>query len=217
MAKLVYEGSVKNLWEVSSDQLDFEYTDAYSIFDWGRMPDSLSHKGESLAVLGEFFFRQAGAAETWRRAELRRSNWLAPFTGRLREVLDAEITALERDGLKHHFLRRAAPNRLTVRRVAALGPVEHKIGGQTLYHYSGCGWEKRVRLIPLEVKRATRIGPYDLRGLTSFLEAFGDRARFGVVLYSGEDAVRASERIVLVPIARALLHREKTPLELPAA
>jgi predicted AAA+ superfamily ATPase len=60
------------------------------------------------------------------------------------------------------------------------------------------------RLIPLEVKRATRIGPYDLRGLASFVEAFSDRASFGVVLYNGEDAVRASERIVLVPTARAL-------------
>jgi hypothetical protein len=58
--------------------------------------------------------------------------------------------------------------------------------------------------IPLEVKRATRIGAYDLRGLTSFLEAFCDRAPFGVVLYNGGDAVRASERIVLVPIARTL-------------
>jgi predicted AAA+ superfamily ATPase len=64
--------------------------------------------------------------------------------------------------------------------------------------------ESGNRLIPLEVKRATRIGPYDLRGLSSFLEAFSDRAPFGVVLYSGEDAVRASERIVLVPTARAL-------------
>jgi len=64
--------------------------------------------------------------------------------------------------------------------------------------------ESGNRLIPLEVKRATRIGPYDLRGLSSFLEAFSDRAPFGVVLYNGEVAVRASERIVLMPIARTL-------------
>ncbi|MFI5342491.1 MAG: DUF4143 domain-containing protein, partial [Candidatus Methylomirabilales bacterium] len=64
--------------------------------------------------------------------------------------------------------------------------------------------ESGNRLIPIEVKRATRIGPYDLRGLTSFLEAFRKRAAFGVALYNGEDALRASERIALVPIARIL-------------
>ena len=64
--------------------------------------------------------------------------------------------------------------------------------------------ESGNRLIPIEVKRATRIGPYELRGLTSFLEAFRKRAAFGVVLYNGEDALRASERIALVPIARIL-------------
>jgi predicted AAA+ superfamily ATPase len=64
--------------------------------------------------------------------------------------------------------------------------------------------ESGNRLIPIEVKRATRVGSYDLRGLASFLEAFSRRAPFGVVLYNGEDALRASERIVLVPIARIL-------------
>jgi predicted AAA+ superfamily ATPase len=60
------------------------------------------------------------------------------------------------------------------------------------------------RLFPLEVKRATRVGPYDLRGLTSFLDAFRDQAPFGVVVFNGEEAARASERIVLAPVARLL-------------
>jgi predicted AAA+ superfamily ATPase len=61
------------------------------------------------------------------------------------------------------------------------------------------------RLIPVEVKRSTRIGTYDLRGLRSFLEAFADRARFGVVLYNGDRIERIAERIVLVPVSRAIL------------
>jgi predicted AAA+ superfamily ATPase len=64
--------------------------------------------------------------------------------------------------------------------------------------------ESGNRLIPVEVKRGTRVGPYDLRGLTSFLAAFQDRASFGVVLYGGEDLARPSERIVLVPITKVL-------------
>jgi hypothetical protein len=54
------------------------------------------------------------------------------------------------------------------------------------------------------VKRGTRVGPYELRGLHSFLEAFRDRAPFGVVLYGGEDLARLSAQIVLVPITKVL-------------
>jgi predicted AAA+ superfamily ATPase len=64
--------------------------------------------------------------------------------------------------------------------------------------------ESGNRLIPVEVKRGTRVGPYELRGLHSFLEAFRDRAPFGVVLYGGEDLARLSEQIVLVPITKVL-------------
>jgi hypothetical protein len=64
--------------------------------------------------------------------------------------------------------------------------------------------ESGDRLVPVEIKRSTRVGSYDLRGLLSFLDAFPDRAPFGAVLYSGEHIGRSSERIVLVPVSRAL-------------
>jgi hypothetical protein len=60
------------------------------------------------------------------------------------------------------------------------------------------------RLVPVEIKRSTRVGSYDLRGLLSFIEAFADRAPFGAVLYGGEHVSRPSERIVLIPVACAL-------------
>ena len=44
------------------------------------------------------------------------------------------------------------------------------------------------RLYPIEVKRGTRVHPYDLRGMSSFLESFKDTAPFGVVLYNGPQA-----------------------------
>ncbi len=151
MSKLVYEGSVKNLWEVSADKLEFEYTDAYSVFDWGRMPDTLAHKGDALAAIGAYFFKAVANPESWKSANLEKSPWLAGFTGRLRELIVAELATLEREGLRHHLLERTGTNLLRVQRVAAIGPLEYKLGSQTLYHYSGQGWEKRVRLIPLEV------------------------------------------------------------------
>jgi predicted AAA+ superfamily ATPase len=64
--------------------------------------------------------------------------------------------------------------------------------------------EVGTRLVPVEIKRSTRVGSYDLRGLLSFLDAFADRAPFGVVLYSGDHIARPSERIVLVPVSCAL-------------
>ncbi len=66
--KKIYEGSVKSLYEVSFHEFDgpkeseenkvllFSFSDAYSIFDFGRMPDIIPHKGESLAKMTSSFF-----------------------------------------------------------------------------------------------------------------------------------------------------------------
>ncbi len=64
--------------------------------------------------------------------------------------------------------------------------------------------EYQQRLIPIEIKRGTRVSPYDLRGLRSFMEAFGQRVPVGVVLYRGRDALRASEDVVLLPMQQAV-------------
>ena len=57
---VLYRGSVKDLrgpvemllrsGEVAPG-LVFDYSDAYSVFDWGRMPDLLPRKGSSLALI----------------------------------------------------------------------------------------------------------------------------------------------------------------------
>ncbi len=44
----------------------FHYTDAFSVFDYGRMPDELTHKGAALAVMSAHFFEKLQASETWR-------------------------------------------------------------------------------------------------------------------------------------------------------
>jgi phosphoribosylaminoimidazole-succinocarboxamide synthase len=60
MKELLYQGSVKNLFSVNSDIL-FEYSDRYSLFDWGEMPDHLEKKGECLALMGALFFKELSA------------------------------------------------------------------------------------------------------------------------------------------------------------
>ena len=54
---LLYQGSVKNLLASKEDIL-FEFSDRYSLFDWGEMPDHLEQKGEALAMMGALFFAE---------------------------------------------------------------------------------------------------------------------------------------------------------------
>lgn len=55
---LLYQGSVKNVRGLASDDsLVFEYSDRYSIFDWGEMPDQISGKGAALNLMGFAFFQ----------------------------------------------------------------------------------------------------------------------------------------------------------------
>lgn len=53
--ELIYKGSVKDLYK-DNDRLVFEYSNRYSIFDWGEMPNEIPHKGEALASMAASFF-----------------------------------------------------------------------------------------------------------------------------------------------------------------
>ena len=60
----VYHGSVKNFFvekEPTPEKMGeghFEFTDDYSIFDFGKMPDTIAGKGEALARLSAYNFEQ---------------------------------------------------------------------------------------------------------------------------------------------------------------
>ena len=60
--------SVKNFRvtrEATADSLGrgvFEFTDAYSVFDWGKMPDDIPEKGASLCTMGAFNFEMLAEA-----------------------------------------------------------------------------------------------------------------------------------------------------------
>ena len=58
---MLYQGSVKNLYE-AGDNVLFEYSDRYSLFDWGEMPDHLEKKGIALAMMGHLFFEAMSKA-----------------------------------------------------------------------------------------------------------------------------------------------------------
>ena len=55
-------GSVKDLkiiekaTENKAGVGQFYYSDRYSVFDWGEMPDAIKDKGKALCMMGAFFF-----------------------------------------------------------------------------------------------------------------------------------------------------------------
>ncbi len=57
-------GSVKDLKtirEATSENAGeglFNFSDRYSVFDWGEMPDTIPHKGAAIAILGAYFFEK---------------------------------------------------------------------------------------------------------------------------------------------------------------
>ena len=57
-------GSVKDLKIIKNPTFEtpgeglFTFSDRYSIFDWGGMPDHIDYKGESIALLGAYFFEK---------------------------------------------------------------------------------------------------------------------------------------------------------------
>ncbi|MDO9534453.1 MAG: phosphoribosylaminoimidazolesuccinocarboxamide synthase [Bacillota bacterium] len=57
-------GSVKDLKILEAPTKEqhgrgrFVFSDRYSVFDWGEMPDRIEHKGAAIALLGAFFFEK---------------------------------------------------------------------------------------------------------------------------------------------------------------
>ena len=130
--KLIYAGSVKNLYQdPDPNHLWFEYTNDYSVFDWGKMPDQIAGKGEALAKLGEWFFRRLEDPAQWKALGLADDPDVARWLP-----------------IPHHFLKRDG-NRLMVTSVHVPVLRADSVGGNLVYDY---GYPPQPRqLIPLEV------------------------------------------------------------------
>jgi phosphoribosylaminoimidazole-succinocarboxamide synthase len=120
--KFLRKGKVKEVYEVSADELEFVFTDQISVFD-KVIPSLIPHKGETLCRTSAHWFG-----------------------------------VVQRLGIRTHFLRLAAPNRMRVRRVQII-PDYDKITPTT-----------KNFLIPLEV-----IARYYVAG------SFHDRIKAGKI------------------------------------
>ncbi len=173
----IYRGSVKDILGPATGAdgcaaVLFDYTDAFSVFDWGRMPDTLPHKGEALAILAAHWFERLEDASTWREFSrapealaLRKGNRFGSAFNELGEKLQSE-------GLRTHYLgvltgaRPSRPEevraqklgeltapakRLLVRQVASVRPVVTTVLGRGVPDYGPTRNAPSPRLIPLEV------------------------------------------------------------------
>jgi len=124
-------GSVKDL-EIISQATDdkpgvgrFIFSDRYSVFDWGEMPDQIPHKGAAIALLGAHFFEK-----------LEKMDVPTHYVGL---VEDGEVKRLSQ--------LKGPSNELEVKILRVVRP---KLKGDR-YDYSVYQHEERGFLIPLEL------------------------------------------------------------------
>lgn len=154
---LLYRGSVKNIrGEVSApagtSALLFEYSDRYSVFDWGEMPDELTDKGRALSIMGKLFFLYLENPHNWTDL-FNREEILARFDSAYLESLktSSEFTSLCSTGLPHHFLNDSDipfdSNLMKVKKIDVIRPVLHN----QEYDYSPYRKKPVNALVPLEI------------------------------------------------------------------
>jgi phosphoribosylaminoimidazole-succinocarboxamide synthase len=113
---LLHTGSVKNVYGTEGvAPYVFEFSDRYSVFDWGMMPDLLERKGEALAIMANWFFEQL-KAQGFEHHALGLSN-------RDGDILDSKNTS-RCLAVKPVSVPRAQPERYLERPIDTLVPLE---------------------------------------------------------------------------------------------
>lgn len=92
-------GSVKNIKGIKGQSpYVFEFSDRYSVFDWGAMPDDLENKGECLAAMAQLFFKKMGQPDFWKEwtpdENLFKNN----------EYVSTLLKTFQSEGVPHHCL-----------------------------------------------------------------------------------------------------------------
>lgn len=170
----VYEGSVKRVHQAPSraDRLWFEFTDDYSVFDWGKMPDKIANKGRALALIGAYLFDRLARPELWKSLpnspHLQKfdRDWLqqrfnhSVFDTLTKEGAHHTFCSLVQDGIKVKDLVQSvvsqSPLYFEVLAAEVNRPSTHQICNQTIYLYydaimSAELQPDQLRMLPLEI------------------------------------------------------------------
>jgi len=98
--KLIYKGSVKDIYEWDKDYLVFHFSDRYSVFDWGEMPDRIPGKGRVLAQITKILFSKLAKPSTWQ-------DLIHPHleTNEIKFLKSSEeFKKIQKSGLKTHYI-----------------------------------------------------------------------------------------------------------------
>jgi len=159
--KLVYSGSVKNIYAVQQNAEKlflFQYSDRYSVFDWGEMPDSIPGKGESLAKMAKCFFQILESPIAWKKfRHVLLSKTTKNTASKLESVREIEqspelvhaLDNLTRFGLGTHYLGESQESCILVRPVSVIRP--NFIVKENRYDYQMYQTRPSCTLVPLEV------------------------------------------------------------------
>ena len=140
---LLYQGSVKNVRGTAGHApYIFEFSDRYSIFDWGQMPDSLDNKGAALAWMANFFCDYLEQPKGWQA-------WQAPAALAAHPLLNT----LKEKGAAHHTFGPLdeQPRCIAVKPVSVVPPTSRKEDGKLIWDYTPYAKKPEHTLVPLEV------------------------------------------------------------------
>jgi phosphoribosylaminoimidazole-succinocarboxamide synthase len=172
---LMYEGSVKRIFGsmASSEVLVFEFTDDYSVFDWGKMPDTIPAKGEVLASLAALFFEKLRTPSEWQKyfssSEGRHLVDALIAKSSFADKANSWVQTLQTHGLRTHYQDFDGGRDVLVQKINVQRPTKHTALGLNYYAYP---LAKPVPfLIPLEV-----VFRFEVSAGSSFIKRNYDRA-----------------------------------------
>jgi len=168
---IIEVGSVKNIRQIAKPTKSkpgvswFEFTDDFSVFDYGKMPDSIPEKGQAMAVMTAYFYEKLESAQAWK--DLARSEvWAQIKIPMLREELlnSPEFAQLKKDGMPTHYRGivntegkavtlsklKAPSNVIEVESVSVRPPESLFFSNKTLYSYNHIHPGLGHFLVPLE-------------------------------------------------------------------
>lgn len=173
---VLYKGSVKEvlgpLQIADKPCVVFRFSDAFSVFDWGRMPDTIPNKGKALALMGAVMFEALESPQGWQEfsrtqeaLDLRKG--ISQFSG-VSSLFNEWGEKLQRSGLRTHYLGLQTDTQACVKLADVSGTIEglvvHQVRiqhprattvlGQSVYDYASPSASLKSEgavLIPLEV------------------------------------------------------------------
>ena len=171
-AQLVYRGSVKNIRQVTAPKgktpgrYIFEFTDDYSVFDYGKMPDRLTGKGAALAMMSAYLFEELASPKAWQALFRDSKKWEKIGGNRMRSRLMRSTAGrkVREQGLATHYIGlldrqgkvkrlnqlREPTNKLLVKAVPVISPSPLSLAGNIVWDYSMFHPGLAQFLVPLE-------------------------------------------------------------------